>query len=56
LRGSGRNPRRWGELGVQRGRVQIQKLKGIVQRKLRGVKSGVNQWVMLQYWGARHYF
>jgi hypothetical protein len=30
--------------------------KGIVQRKLRWVKSGVNCWVMLQYWGAEHYF
>jgi hypothetical protein len=31
-------------------------LKGIVQRKLRWVKSGVTRWVMLQYWGAGHYF
>jgi hypothetical protein len=29
-------------------------LKGIVQRKLRWVESGVNRWVMLQYWGAGH--
>jgi hypothetical protein len=35
---------------VQRG------FKGIVQRKLRWVESGVNRWVMLQYWGAGHYF
>jgi hypothetical protein len=31
-------------------------LKGIVQRKLRWVESGVNRWVMLKYWGAGHYF
>jgi hypothetical protein len=31
-------------------------VKGIVQRKLRWVESGVNRWVMLQYWGAGHYF
>jgi hypothetical protein len=31
-------------------------LKGIVQRKLRWVESGVNRWVVLQYWGAGHYF
>ncbi len=31
-------------------------IKGIVQRKLRWVESGVNRWVMLQYWGAGHYF
>ncbi len=31
-------------------------LKGIVQRKLRCVESNVNQWVMLQYCGAGHYF
>ncbi len=29
---------------------------GIVQRKLRWVESGVNRWVMLQYWSAGHYF
>jgi hypothetical protein len=28
--------------------------KGIVQRKLRWFESGVNRWVMLQYWGAGH--
>jgi hypothetical protein len=32
------------------------RLKGIVQRKLRWVESGVNRWVLLQYWGAGHYF
>ncbi len=33
-------------------------VKGIVQRKLRWVESGVNRWVMLMlhYWGAGHYF
>jgi hypothetical protein len=31
-------------------------LKGIVQRKLRWVESGVDWWVILQYWGAEHYF
>jgi hypothetical protein len=31
-------------------------LKGIVQQKLRWVESGVNRRVMLQYWGAGHYF
>jgi hypothetical protein len=31
-------------------------LKGIVQRKLRWVESGVNRWVMFHYWGAGHYF
>ncbi len=31
-------------------------LEGTVQRKLRWVKSGVNRGVMLQYWGAGHYF
>ncbi len=31
-------------------------IKGIVQRKLRWVESGVNWWVMLHDWGARHYF
>ncbi len=31
-------------------------VKGIVQRKLRWVESGVNLWIMLQYWGAGHYF
>ncbi len=31
-------------------------IKGIVQRKLRWVESGVNWRVMLQYWGAGHYF
>ncbi len=31
-------------------------LKVILQRKLRWVESGVNRWVMLQYWGAGHYF
>ncbi len=31
-------------------------IKGIVQRKLRWVESGVTRWVMLQYWGAGHYF
>ncbi len=30
--------------------------KGIVQRKLRWVESGVNRWVMIQYGGAGHYF
>ncbi len=30
-------------------------VKGIVQRKLRWVESGVNRWVMLHYWGAGHY-
>jgi hypothetical protein len=31
-------------------------VKVIVQRKLTWVKSGVNRQVMLQYWGAGHYF
>ena len=31
-------------------------LKGIVQRKLTWVENGVNRRVMLQYWGAGHYF
>jgi hypothetical protein len=35
---------------------EIGNIKGIVQRKIRWVESGVNQWVMLQYWGAGHYF
>jgi hypothetical protein len=30
-------------------------LKGIVQRRLKLVESGVNQWVGLQYWGDGHY-
>jgi hypothetical protein len=29
---------------------------GIVQQKLSWVESGVNQWVILQYWGAGLYF
>ncbi len=32
------------------------RVKVIVQLKLRWVESGVNRWVMLQYWGAGHYF
>ncbi len=32
------------------------RIKGTVQRKLRWVESGVNRWVMLQYWSAGHYF
>jgi hypothetical protein len=31
-------------------------VKGIVQRKLRWVESGVKRWVMFHYWGAGHYF
>jgi hypothetical protein len=31
-------------------------IKGIVQRKLRWVESGVNRWVMFHYWGAGNYF
>ncbi len=31
-------------------------LKGIVQRKLGWVRSGVNRWVMLRYLGAGHFF
>jgi hypothetical protein len=33
-----------------------QALKGIVQRKLMWVENCVNRRVMLQYWGAGHYF
>ncbi len=35
---------------------QLNVIKGIVQKKLRWIESGVNRWVMLQYWGAWHYF
>ncbi len=31
-------------------------LKRRFVRKLRWVESGVNRWIMLQYWGAGHYF
>jgi hypothetical protein len=51
---SGNTPR-----GAYLGKVHIRRkdrpFKGIVQRKLRWVKSGVNRRVMLQYWGAGHY-
>ncbi len=36
--------------------VQVWNLKGIVQRKVRWVESGVNQWLVLYCCGAGHFF